>query len=138
MAGKLGISAENFYEKYTRVEEEGGLRWLELKEVPTPPQDKGDGLIVQSGLDCALLDRSSGKAICSVYETRPLQCRTWPFWSEIVESKESWEEASKGLEGCPGINSSSGTLYSVQEIESQVEETDVYRNRLDGELERQQ
>jgi uncharacterized protein len=37
---------------------------------------------------------------CEVYTARPRQCRTYPFWQHIVETRESWE-----LEGqtCPGI-----------------------------------
>lgn len=38
---------------------------------------------------------------CTVYPVRPLQCRTWPFWSEIVQSPERWERAGKR---CHGIN----------------------------------
>ncbi len=38
---------------------------------------------------------------CSVYPARPLQCRTYPFWSHIVDSEEHWaREASE----CPGID----------------------------------
>eukprot|EP00961_Rhodomonas_salina_P046921 629705-Rhodomonas_salina.2 len=29
-----------------------------------------------------------GKAICSLYEARPKQCRTWPFWPENLASPE--------------------------------------------------
>ena len=38
---------------------------------------------------------------CSVYSARPLQCRTYPFWSHIVDSEEQWaREAAE----CPGID----------------------------------
>lgn len=37
---------------------------------------------------------------CSVYEDRPTQCRTFPFWPENVDPK-SWKRIS---EVCPGID----------------------------------
>lgn len=36
---------------------------------------------------------------CSVYEARPTQCRTFPFWPENMEAN-NWE---KLVEFCPGI-----------------------------------
>ena len=38
---------------------------------------------------------------CGIYAHRPIQCRSYPFWSAIVASKESWEQEGKC---CPGIN----------------------------------
>ena len=46
---------------------------------------------------CALLDEEKGQ--CSVYEARPVQCRTWPFWPENLESPEAWDLASFECEG---------------------------------------
>ena len=52
--------------------------------------------------DCDWLRRlDDGRAICGVYEDRPSQCRTWPFWDENLSSPEAWAEASRD---CPGIN----------------------------------
>jgi Fe-S-cluster containining protein len=47
--------------------------------------------------DCILLDEKG----CSVYEARPQQCRTYPFWPELLDTQESWESETKR---CPGIN----------------------------------
>lgn len=47
--------------------------------------------------DCVFWSASSG---CAVYEQRPRQCRTYPFWRGIVHSRKSWEDESRG---CPGI-----------------------------------
>jgi Fe-S-cluster containining protein len=60
----------------------------------------------RSNNDCIFWNRG-----CSVYESRPLQCRTFPFWKSILHSSDTWE----GLE-CPGIGK--GTLHTMQYIES--------------------
>ncbi len=53
--------------------------------------------------DCVFLDRTTipGKAICGIYEDRPAQCRTWPFWSSNLHSEQHWTRAAKV---CPGID----------------------------------
>ncbi|UCG79276.1 MAG: YkgJ family cysteine cluster protein [Nitrospirota bacterium] len=61
--------------------------------------------------DCLFL--SEGR--CSVYEARPSQCRSWPFWPENMK-KGVWEKELKTY--CPGIGQ--GRLYSESEIEEIV------------------
>lgn len=48
--------------------------------------------------DCIFYDKSRG---CTVYEVRPKQCRTWPFWRGVVHSRERWEQETLH---CPGMN----------------------------------
>jgi Fe-S-cluster containining protein len=48
---------------------------------------------------------------CTVYKARPLQCRSFPFWSHLLESEETWREYK---ENCPGIDC--GTVHSPREI----------------------
>ncbi len=50
---------------------------------------------------------------CTVYRARPIQCRTWPFWPENIESEKSWEE--KVLKVCPGTGK--GRLWTPKEID---------------------
>jgi Fe-S-cluster containining protein len=38
---------------------------------------------------------------CTVYEARPSQCRTFPWWIQFLETSAQWEEAGKR---CEGIN----------------------------------
>jgi hypothetical protein len=68
-------------------------------------------LVEYSDGDCIFLDPMS--RTCSVYESRPNQCRTWPFWRNNLETPKSWAQASKS---CPGCNR--GRLYSLSEIRS--------------------
>ena len=36
-----------------------------------------------------------------VYESRPLQCRAFPFWPSVLDNKYNWEITAKD---CPGMN----------------------------------
>ena len=42
-----------------------------------------------------------GDKKCSVYESRPSQCKAYPFWSENLRSDKSWNNT---ISFCPGIN----------------------------------
>lgn len=55
-------------------------------------------LIERPGGDCVLLDKQTRR--CQVYEHRPRQCRTWPFWASNLESPEAWEETCRRCRGC--------------------------------------
>lgn len=61
--------------------------------------------------DCVFFD--SQARCCTVYEARPRQCRTWPFWNSNIRTPKHWEETCKI---CPG--SGNGRLFSLKEIES--------------------
>ena len=61
--------------------------------------------------NCQFLEKKQ----CSVYEARPMQCRTWPFWSENLNTK-IWNEEI--LKFCPGIGR--GDIISSKEIEKNI------------------
>jgi hypothetical protein len=81
LARRLGLSSAEFRNDYTRSV--GGAH-LSLRETEE--------------LDCVFYDHASG---CQVYEDRPKQCRTWPFWGRVVRSPGSW---AMDAETCPGMN----------------------------------
>ena len=60
--------------------------------------------------DCILLDPVTRK--CQVYEARPVQCRTWPFWDSNLAKRKDWKET---CEVCPGAGT--GQLYTLEQIE---------------------
>lgn len=62
--------------------------------------------------DCVFFDNKTRK--CNVYELRPRQCRTWPFWDSNTATPEAWKET---CQVCPG--SGQGKLYSVEEVLAQ-------------------
>ncbi len=63
---------------------------------------------------------------CSVYEARPGQCRTWPFWPENFRAKK-WKREIASF--CPGIGK--GPVWSSEKIESALGE----HRRFERELE---
>ncbi len=50
---------------------------------------------------------------CTVYEARPTQCRTWPFWPENMNAK-TWNQEVAPF--CPGVGK--GKTFSPDEIEA--------------------
>lgn len=62
--------------------------------------------------DCVFFDGQKRK--CTVYDHRPRQCKTWPFWDSNLRSPETWAET---CEACPG--SGQGKLYQLDQIEEQ-------------------
>ena len=47
--------------------------------------------------DCEFWSRETRG--CTVYEARPTQCRTYPFWPHLVNAKESWDGVKAECEG---------------------------------------
>lgn len=94
-AKHLGITPAEFRKKCLR---RIGLR-LTIKEN-------------QQTKDCIFLTRFKGSKGCAIYDFRPTQCRTWPFWSSNLHSPDDWNYAAMK---CPGINK--GKLYTFDEIE---------------------
>lgn len=114
---------------------EEGYVWLTLEEVKAiadhiglPFEKVRDGycrtvggrltLIEQANNDCIfLIDNPNppGHRMCPVYQVRPLQCRTWPFWPGNLASPKAWNAAAKR---CPGVNR--GKLFPLEEIQQRM------------------
>ncbi|MEZ6317251.1 MAG: YkgJ family cysteine cluster protein [Phycisphaerales bacterium] len=106
IARKLDVPYDDFLERYTRDTPEG----RSIKDVRAAGS---------RSFDCVFLDRDAhGRALCTVYDARPGQCRTWPFWSGNLRSPVAWEGATRT---CPGMNT--GTLHPPEHIR-------VTRNRV--------
>ena len=88
LAAALGLSRDAFLETHA-VEEDG---YLALR---------------MNGADCPYL-RGTG---CGVYEARPNQCRTFPFWRENLRSRTAWERLRSF---CPGVGS--GDVHAVEKV----------------------
>jgi len=99
----VGLGWEEFeavYCRWVRVETGGAfsLEQLSLKEKPNN--------------DCVFWNNG-----CTVYESRPLQCRSFPFWELIVADADMWERCA---EDCPGMGK--GVLHAFEEIEGFLEQ----------------
>ncbi len=60
-----------------------------------------DGELVaalEAGGRCVFLGADGG---CRIYPVRPLQCRTYPFWPEVLASRQAWQREARR---CEGIN----------------------------------
>ncbi|MEX0774968.1 MAG: YkgJ family cysteine cluster protein [Phycisphaeraceae bacterium] len=102
MADHLKLSIANFRQRYA-IRHEGG--WS-LCEKLTP-----------QGYDCIFLKRNGdGKGLCSIYEVRPKQCRTWPFWPDNLKSPRAWVNAGSRCPGMTAGNGGQGKLYAVEQI----------------------
>lgn len=101
IAARLGLSVAAFLREYTRQTPQG----RSLTERQT-----------EAGMDCVFLDRATmpGKAVCSLYEQRPLQCRTFPWWPENLRDRRGWERLGRV---CEGVNR--GPTVSIVEIRVQ-------------------
>lgn len=82
LALHMNLSENEFSKKYCRIVVCGDENRLSLSETEEN--------------DCILWDK-----VCTVYKSRPLQCRTYPFWSAILASQVEWEKCARE---CPGVN----------------------------------
>lgn len=107
LARRFNLPLDNFLSTYTHQGQHG----LSLTEK-----------ITDAGRDCIFLDRQKlpGKAVCGVYEDRPMQCRTWPFWNSNLASRYAWLRAKRV---CPGIDQ--GKRYTPVEIRIERERVDI-------------
>lgn len=46
---------------------------------------------------------------CGIHAVKPVQCRTFPFWPELVESRKEWKKTAAW---CPGIGK--GDLVQIE------------------------
>jgi len=79
IAKHLGLAAKAFEERYV-------VRYRRILRLRKPRESQ-----------CHFLTETG----CSVHVVKPVQCRTYPFWPELVENQSAWKnEAAR----CPGIH----------------------------------
>jgi hypothetical protein len=104
LAGELGMRARDFRRAYTFLDEDG---WTQL---------------TVSGGACALFDPEQRS--CRAYGARPAQCRTFPFWREMVQDGEFTAQVARLCEGV-----GRGRLYSIEYAEARMRELDDAEER---------
>lgn len=60
-------------------------------------REDGHTLLRSDGPACVFLEGTK----CKIYEARPTQCRTFPFWPESLRSRAAWERLKTF---CPGVD----------------------------------
>ncbi|MFH1539752.1 MAG: YkgJ family cysteine cluster protein [bacterium] len=90
IAGFLNVTPEKF-KRTTLKSYWGDVYYLDY------PEDK----------PCMFMDDTG----CAIYEVRPLQCASFPFWPENLCDQKVWERLKKT---CPGIDR--GKMRSAEEI----------------------
>jgi uncharacterized protein len=90
----LGIRERDFVKQYVRQVNQR----MSLIELPNG--------------NCIFYDRG-----CKIYPVRPSQCRTFPFWKEIVTNVVTWDRAATE---CPGMNQ--GKTFTEEEIDALLQE----------------
>jgi Fe-S-cluster containining protein len=107
-----------------------GYVWVNKEEIAAlarrfnvPVEDFEQDYVRQVGIRKSLIEYDNGDCVffdtearrCTVYEDRPRQCRTWPFWESNVRTPETWQET---CEVCPG--SGEGNLVPLEKILEQL------------------
>tara|TARA_B110000438_G_C15545004_1_gene534421 strand:+ start:70 stop:519 length:450 start_codon:yes stop_codon:yes gene_type:complete len=87
--------------------------------------DRKDGFIhlkeKSKNGDCQYLVKKR----CSVYNARPTQCRTWPFWEENMNAK-TWNQDISSF--CPGIGK--GKNISKEKINEYIKKDKLNEERM--------
>lgn len=83
-----------------------------LKKYTRKTDDKITLIDRNSSGDCIFLEDNK----CTVYEARPIQCRTFPWWIQNLEKPEDWEAAANH---CEGINHPDAPIVSSLHIEKE-------------------
>lgn len=93
MCNALAMEREPFMQKYTR-RAQGRV-----------------SLIEKPNYDCIFLNENG----CTLYDARPIQCRTYPFWKSALSSRDDFNEATCN---CPGVTKTTADtrLYSAADI----------------------
>lgn len=103
LAALLGLSPAEFEQRF-------------LRRV-----DARFSLVEKPNEDCIFLE---GKA-CTVYAARPAQCRTYPFWEEVLRSQAAWQHEAAH---CPGIHENAEQV-PAEEIERRLGDDIAWRRQ---------
>ena len=102
-----------FIKKYCRIVDISGFKRVSLIE--------------KKNYDCIFWEKDG----CLVYTHRPLQCRSFPFWSSHLDSRADWDSLAGS---CPGINR--GQLHNSKQIDAWLHEKlqEGYIKVINGEI----
>lgn len=81
LIASTGLAFRDFLRKFTRLVDIGTGLAISLTETIS--------------MDCIFWNDG-----CTVYEFRPVQCSTYPFWERLLETEQTWLSEARD---CPGI-----------------------------------
>lgn len=115
--GRCCTGGADYHVFFTRLEAEAicrhlGLTWKWFRHHYLRRLDDAGLVAADNAGACIFLD-AEGK--CGIYAVRPVQCRTYPFWPELVNSEAAWRREARR---CEGINH--GNVVSVARIREAV------------------
>lgn len=99
----LGLPTKEFTERFVR-RVDGRLSLLEHPK----------------NFDCVFLKEKK----CQIYSVRPTQCRTFPWWPQLLRSEEEWRKAANFCEGI----SLEAPLVPFEHISEQLADQIEYNN----------
>jgi uncharacterized protein len=97
LADAVGMSKQSFRRSHTLIDDRG---WTQLRFTDD---------------FCPFLDRATNR--CTVYEARPVQCRTFPFWGDMIDER-GWTHEAHTL--CEGVGR--GPLQPADLVEASIQE----------------
>jgi len=82
LANFLNEKVDDFLKKYTR-KKNGKITLIEIQKK-------------ENDYWCVFLDKNKH---CKVYQVRPMQCRTYPYWQKIIENSKNLEITAAECKG---------------------------------------
>ncbi len=100
-------------EDVLRISEYLGMKLADFEQNFIYRTKKTARLRVPKNANCTFLSEGG----CSIHDVKPVQCRTFPFWPELIGSRRDWFETGKW---CPGIGQ--GGLVNIETAKAQADE----------------
>ena len=117
-SGRCCVSREGYGYVYVTLEDRQRFAkyfGLSVREFTKQYCEKDDGIYKIRDFTAACRFLVNNR--CSVYEARPTQCRTWPFWPETLNAR-GWSKEVAAY--CPGVGK--GRVWTAVEIREQLEQ----------------
>jgi Fe-S-cluster containining protein len=111
IANYLKMDINEFAQKYVKFDSFKGK--FKLKHKRDFPEGKNTETLKREFHHCVFLQENRK---CAIYPARPIQCSTYPFWSEKLRNERVWNNEKWS---CEGIDHPNAELIPYEEIEKQ-------------------